>query len=61
MQTVSVNDRNITCEDCGEVFTFTEREQQFYAEREFSDPKRCRACRAKRKAKFNKNSRQERR
>ncbi len=44
-------DRNITCKDCGNEFTFTEGEQQFYAEKGFeNDPVRCKDCRAARKA-----------
>jgi CxxC-x17-CxxC domain-containing protein len=31
-------------------FQFTEREQAFYAEKGFSDPRRCASCRASRKA-----------
>jgi hypothetical protein len=43
-------DRNLTCKDCGKPFVFTERDQQFYAEKLFSDPKRCVPCRRKKKA-----------
>ena len=42
-------DRALTCADCGQEFAFTASEQQFYAERQFSDPRRCPACRAARK------------
>jgi CxxC-x17-CxxC domain-containing protein len=31
-------------------FAFTEREQAFYAEKGFSEPRRCPSCRASRKA-----------
>ncbi len=44
------NDRNITCADCGQQFAFTASEQQFYADRGFSEPRRCTSCRASRKA-----------
>ncbi len=43
-------DRTLTCADCGQEFVFTSSEQQFYQERGFSDPRRCRSCRAARKA-----------
>ena len=43
-------DRTLTCADCGQEFVFTASEQQFYADRGFSDPRRCRSCRAARKA-----------
>jgi CxxC-x17-CxxC domain-containing protein len=44
-------DRTITCLDCGQEFTFTAGEQEFYAQRGFTEaPKRCPSCRAIRKA-----------
>ena len=43
-------DRTITCADCGTEFSFGEREQSFYAERNMSEPKRCKSCRDQRKA-----------
>ncbi len=43
-------DRTLTCADCGQEFVFTASEQQFYADRGFSEPRRCRNCRAARKA-----------
>ena len=43
-------DRTLTCADCSQEFVFTASEQQFYQERGFSDPRRCRSCRAARKA-----------
>jgi CxxC-x17-CxxC domain-containing protein len=45
-----VADKTLTCSDCGMEFTFTEREQAFYAEKGFSEPRRCPSCRASRKA-----------
>jgi len=44
------NDQVITCADCGREFTFTASEAQFYADRGFSTPRRCPACRAAKKA-----------
>ena len=46
-------DREITCADCGTSFPFTEREQEYYTERNLSQPKRCKACRDARKTSFN--------
>jgi CxxC-x17-CxxC domain-containing protein len=43
-------DKVLTCADCGMEFTFTASEQQFYADHEFSEPRRCSPCRAARKA-----------
>lgn len=43
-------DRIIKCRDCPESFVFTEGEQKFFASKELSDPTRCKACRAARKA-----------
>ena len=44
------SDRTMTCADCGQEFMFSASEQQFYADRGFSDPRRCPTCRAQRKA-----------
>ena len=43
-------DKTLTCSDCGMEFAFTEREQEFYAEKGFTEPRRCPSCRASRKA-----------
>jgi CxxC-x17-CxxC domain-containing protein len=44
-------DRAIPCSDCGQEFTFTAGEQEFYEQRGFTEPpKRCGSCRAVRKA-----------
>ena len=42
-------DRKIKCQDCGEEFNFSERDQKFYQEKGFEPPKRCKNCRAIRK------------
>src|ERR1043166_8860575 len=42
-------DTTLTCRDCGQEFTFTSGEQDFYASRGFSEPSRCADCRAARK------------
>jgi CxxC-x17-CxxC domain-containing protein len=43
-------DTTLTCRDCGQQFTFTSGEQDFYASRGYSEPSRCPDCRAARKA-----------
>jgi CxxC-x17-CxxC domain-containing protein len=45
-----VADKTLTCSDCSMEFAFTEREQAFYAEKGFTEPRRCPSCRASRKA-----------
>ena len=44
------SDRTLSCADCRQEFVFTASEQQFYADRQFSEPRRCPSCRASRKA-----------
>ena len=42
-------DKTITCRDCGMDFVFSAGEQQFFADKNFkNEPKRCKACKAKR-------------
>ncbi len=43
-------DKTLVCQDCNQEFTFSASEQQFYADRQFSEPRRCPSCRAARKA-----------
>src|SRR5438067_7342441 len=43
-------DKTLTCRDCGSTFTFTEGEQDFYAQKGYSEPMRCPDCRAAKKA-----------
>ncbi len=46
-----MQDKTLTCRDCGREFTFTASEQEFYAEKGFTnEPSRCPECRAARKA-----------
>ena len=42
-------DQQLQCADCGSESTFTGAEQAFYADKGFSAPKRCPACREKKK------------
>jgi hypothetical protein len=43
-------DKQIVCEDCRDTFVWTEAEQEFYLQKDFIPPKRCKPCRDKRKA-----------
>ncbi|MCL2332130.1 MAG: zinc-ribbon domain containing protein [Actinomycetia bacterium] len=42
-------DKTLVCKDCGEEFVFTASEQDFFEEKGFTEPQRCKACRDKRK------------
>jgi CxxC-x17-CxxC domain-containing protein len=44
-------DKILTCRDCGNQFTFTAGEQEFFAQKGFvNEPGRCPECRSARKA-----------
>ena len=46
---MAFTDRVLTCVDCGGDFVFTAGEQLFFHDKQFmNDPKRCKACKAKR-------------
>jgi CxxC-x17-CxxC domain-containing protein len=45
-------DLEITCSECNTPFIFSEREQEYYRERNLTHPKRCKACRDARRANF---------
>ena len=48
---MSYADKTITCRDCGMDFSFTSGEQEFYAQKGFTnEPTRCPSCRQARKA-----------
>jgi CxxC-x17-CxxC domain-containing protein len=43
-----LTDELLTCSDCGQQFTFTVGEQQFFREKQFSNkPRRCKPCKQK--------------
>lgn len=43
-------DKTIVCKDCGKEFMFTVRDQEFYAEKGYTnEPQRCKDCRDKKK------------
>lgn len=44
------NDKTLTCKDCGKEFVFSSSEQEFYAQKGFTnEPLRCPDCRSARK------------
>jgi CxxC-x17-CxxC domain-containing protein len=44
-------DRILSCVDCGTEFIWTAGDQQFFSDKNFkNEPKRCKACKAKRAA-----------
>ncbi len=45
-----MQDKEISCKDCGKTFTFTARDQEFYTSKGFTEPKRCKECRVKAKS-----------
>lgn len=45
-----MEDKNVTCEECGTEFIFTAGEQEFYNEKGFQQPKKCKTCRDAAKA-----------
>jgi len=44
-------DKTIKCVECGADFIFSATEQEFFMSKGFTQPKRCKACRLKKKAK----------
>ncbi len=48
---MAMQDKSLVCVDCGNQFVFTAGEQEFYAQKGFTNaPTRCPTCRAARKA-----------
>ena len=45
--------QQLQCVECGATFEFSAEDQEFYAKKGYSAPKRCPECRAKRKAQNN--------
>lgn len=43
-------DQNINCADCGGSFVHSERDQAFYTQKGYTQPKRCKPCRDVKKA-----------
>jgi CxxC-x17-CxxC domain-containing protein len=47
---MSYQDRILTCQDCGQSFTFSADDQAYHAEKGYTnEPKRCPACRQARR------------
>ena len=42
-------DKELTCADCGGKFLHSTKDQEFFAERGFSEPKLCKECRQAKK------------
>src|SRR5690348_8734632 len=48
-----MQDQQLTCVDCGQQFTWTASEQEFYKAKGFTNPpKRCPSCRAAKKSRM---------
>lgn len=48
---MTYQDKQLTCVECGNPFTFTAREQEFFASKGYAnEPKRCLSCRQNRKS-----------
>lgn len=43
-------DKSLSCQDCNAEFTFTADDQEFFAGKGYTEPKRCPDCRRARKA-----------
>lgn len=44
---MALKDKTLTCSECGQEFTFTAGEQEFYLSRNLmNEPRRCPECRA---------------
>lgn len=47
---MAYTDKTLSCQDCGAEFTFTADDQEFFAGKGYTEPKRCPDCRRARKA-----------
>ncbi len=48
---MSYEDKTLTCQDCGQSFTFSADDQQYHAEKGYTnEPKRCPNCRQSRRS-----------
>lgn len=45
--------QQLQCVECGKIFEFSGEDQEFYAKKGYSAPKRCTECRENRKARSN--------
>ena len=47
---MSYEDKTLTCQDCGQPFTFSAEDQTYHAEKGYTnEPKRCLSCRQARR------------
>jgi hypothetical protein len=44
-QVTEHQDKQLECVDCKQPFTFSAKDQAFFEEKQFVDPKRCKPCR----------------
>jgi hypothetical protein len=51
--TTTYTDKLITCIDCGDLFVFEAGEAYFFAMKKFPEPRRCPACRERRRLALN--------
>jgi DNA replicative helicase MCM subunit Mcm2 (Cdc46/Mcm family) len=42
-------DQHLTCADCGHDFVWSAKDQEFFAEKGFQPPRRCKDCRRAKK------------
>ncbi|MDP2671212.1 MAG: zinc-ribbon domain containing protein [bacterium] len=50
---MSFRDKVLSCKDCGDDFSFTAGEQEFYRDKGLNNPpKRCPGCRVAKRARF---------
>jgi hypothetical protein len=54
-----MTDQTIECRSCGLAFTFNVAEQEFFAARQLSPPKKCKPCRAAARAMREQNDAQQ--
>lgn len=48
---MAYEDKTLTCQDCGQAFIFSADDQQFHAEKGYTnEPKRCPTCRQARRS-----------
>jgi len=53
---MSFEDKSVVCADCGETFTFSVEDQEFFQSKGYTNiPKRCTECRRARKSERNGN------
>lgn len=49
LRKANFQDKQLTCVDCGATFVFTRGERYYYAGKGLVEPKRCKACRERRR------------